>query len=218
LVGEKPARRGLYVALGSLAALAVGGLVVMRSLGSSPIRPEVSLVPSVVTTAAEVTAPSAAPSAERTQVDANVPAVRVSITTEPPNAELYFDGNRIANPFDAELPQTKEPRLLQARLAGFETLEQELVLLYPQKVRLTLIKTGASKPTPGKAAGPASSPEAAALGAAQPVKQSAAATPAAVAPAVAPAPPPVAASPTPAPAPANTTAPATKGRGLKTPF
>jgi hypothetical protein len=170
----------------------------------------------------EAVAPSAVPSTGSTQVDANVPAVRVSITTEPKNAELFFDGNRIANPFDAELPQTKEPRVLTARLLGFDTLEQELVLLYPQTVRLTLTKTGTAKPMAGGAAGPTSTPPAKPTAvAAEPAKPSTLTAPVAAAPAAAPAPAPVVASPSPqvAPAaPADTTATTAKRRGLKSPF
>ncbi len=221
LVGEKRSRAGLYVALGAVAALGVGGVLAMRALGTDRITPE-GLVPSVVTSTSEPPAPSAIPSTGAPQVDANVPAVRVSITTEPKNAELYFDGNRIANPFEAELPQTKEPRRLQARLAGFDTLEQDLVLLYPQTVRLTLTKTGSGKATPSQAGSAPSLPGKTAAAPSDGAKSSGTATtPAVEAPAAAPAPVSVAASPAPrvAPAaPANTTAPAAKGRGLKTPF
>jgi serine/threonine-protein kinase len=65
-------------------------------------------------------------------------AVTVQITTEPVNAEVYLDGMRIPNPFDGELPQTTEARRLEVRAEGYTTIAQDLVLQFPQRVRLTL--------------------------------------------------------------------------------
>ncbi len=67
-----------------------------------------------------------------------VSGVHVKISTEPPEARLFLDDSRIANPFDGELPSSKVPRRLEARLDGYETVSQQLVLQFPQTVRLKL--------------------------------------------------------------------------------
>jgi hypothetical protein len=150
VVQGKPRRTGVIVAASAAAAVLVLGVgaLVLRPQGGGP-EGEGSASPMSAISPASVgsepvtqpaPAPFVAPSAPR--LDAAVPSVHVNITTEPKQAELYLDGNRIANPFDAELPQSKEARIVEARLSSFESLKQELVLLYPQTVRLTLSKPG----------------------------------------------------------------------------
>ncbi|MBK8411893.1 MAG: protein kinase [Sandaracinaceae bacterium] len=65
-------------------------------------------------------------------------SVTVQITTIPEDAEVYLDGHRIPNPFDGELPQTEVPRTLEVRAAGYTTKAQDLVLSFPQRVRVRL--------------------------------------------------------------------------------
>ncbi|MBX3252280.1 MAG: protein kinase [Myxococcales bacterium] len=64
--------------------------------------------------------------------------VAIVITTEPADAELYLDGDRIPNPFRGRLPQATEARRLEARKDGYRSLVQDLVLRYEQEVVLRL--------------------------------------------------------------------------------
>jgi serine/threonine-protein kinase len=81
--------------------------------------------------------PTEAPAGDAPRGD-DVATVRVQIQVRPRRAELFLDGDRIANPFDADLPQTDEPRRLEARLEGYRTVVQDLVLRFPQRVNLEL--------------------------------------------------------------------------------
>lgn len=64
--------------------------------------------------------------------------IRVRISTEPVEAVLFLDGARIANPFDGELPKGEGSHNLEARLDGYKSASQKLVLRYPQTVHLRL--------------------------------------------------------------------------------
>ncbi len=64
--------------------------------------------------------------------------VRVQVSVTPADAQLFLDGNAIANPFDADLPQQTEPRRLEARHSGYRTHVQDLVLIYAQRVNITM--------------------------------------------------------------------------------
>ncbi len=218
---NKPRRTGVVVAASAAAAVLLlgAGALVLRVQGDGPegegsASPLSAASPASVAsepTSGTAPAPVVAPSAPR--LYAAVPSVHVNITTEPKQAELYLDGNRIANPFDAELPQTKEPRIVEARLSSFESLKQELVLLYPQTVRLTLSKPGVKNApratvTREGAEGAQAKPTSAAP-AVKPSTKPVAAAPAPAAPVAAPAAP----RPTPAAAPRTSTE-----RGLKSPF
>lgn len=204
--------RKLFVlsAVAGLAAVGTGGVwLALQKRAPAIVVPEPAASPSVQ-------APS----------DLGVAAVRVSVDTDPPGAELFLDGNRIANPFDAELPKTAEPRVLEAQLRGYPTVRQELVLMYPQRVRLSLRSNApqAEPSAPAARLGPARSR--AAPGREEPSKAPArevateATPPSAPAP---PAPPPAQPPQAPAAAPAaRATTPAATAtatqRTLKTPF
>jgi eukaryotic-like serine/threonine-protein kinase len=71
--------------------------------------------------------------------------VRITIESTPPDAELYLDGQRIANPFDGHLPQSNRPHRIEARKQGFQTVIQEITLGFPQTVRLRLRPEGATE-------------------------------------------------------------------------
>lgn len=64
--------------------------------------------------------------------------VHIQITTTPVDAELFLDGDPMPNPFDGELPRQEEPRRLEARAEGYRTKIQNLALIYPGTVRITL--------------------------------------------------------------------------------
>ena len=69
---------------------------------------------------------------------AAAPTLHVTIRTEPEDAELFLDGDRIPNPFDGRLPQQTEARRLEARKDGYRTRVEDLVLRYDQNVVLRL--------------------------------------------------------------------------------
>ncbi len=47
----------------------------------------------------------------------------------------------VANPFDARLPEQREPRRVEAKLAGYETVRRELSMRYDQSILLKLRPT-----------------------------------------------------------------------------
>ena len=64
--------------------------------------------------------------------------VWIIIEATPSQAELFLDGEPIANPFDAHLPTQQKARSLEAKLAGFKSVKRQLSLRYDQRVRLKL--------------------------------------------------------------------------------
>ncbi len=64
--------------------------------------------------------------------------VWVRIDTEPADAELVRDGDRIANPFQARMPAQREPRRIEARKDGFVTQIQDLSLRWEQNLTIRL--------------------------------------------------------------------------------
>ena len=64
--------------------------------------------------------------------------VWVRIDTEPSDAELFLDGDRIANPFQARMPAQREPRRIEARKDGFVTQIQDLSLRWEQNLTIRL--------------------------------------------------------------------------------
>ena len=136
-------RRGsglLWVGL-ALAVLGVGGAAAAWALGvfggGAPSTDDARETPVAPVGPGAETEPTVEPTAEPAPA---VPAatVRVQIETEPRAAELFLDGRRIANPFDADLPQNDDAHRLEARLDGYRTVVQDLSLSFPQRVRLTL--------------------------------------------------------------------------------
>ncbi len=83
------------------------------------------------------TSTALAPPGANTAAGGAAPAqrmVRVQISSNPVGAELYLDGNRIANPFDADLPSSGETHRLEARMADHATYLQDLSLAFGQRV------------------------------------------------------------------------------------
>ncbi len=135
---KRPDRLGRFALLAALCVVGAVGFFVIRAPGS------------VVAT--ERSGPRFAPPPGeqreelRTTVEAEpsspqVPSVRIGITTEPADAELYLDGRRVENPFESDLPQSREARTVRVLREGFSSLEQKLVPLEPREVRLTLVRT-----------------------------------------------------------------------------
>jgi serine/threonine-protein kinase len=165
-----PKKKGLVIALGIVGALVVLGAVgtvaaVVASQGRDdaprpppvlqPVTPPATKVDPVPTppVAPPVTPPVAPADPTKT--------VRVQIEVIPHDAELSMDGHRIANPFDADLPQSDVPRRLEAKLASYQTVVQELSLSFPQRVKIEL-KRGAGvddrRVAGAKTTGPAVTP------------------------------------------------------------
>lgn len=117
-----------------------------RDPPASPTQPTAQNDPSEPAAASDdkpgqADAPSAPPSDDAPTKAPEVAApqtVRVQISVSPEGAELFLDGHPIANPFDADLPQQSEPRRLEARRAGYRTFVQDLVLMHPQRINITL--------------------------------------------------------------------------------
>lgn len=70
------------------------------------------------------------------------PAVRVQITTEPADAELFLDGQPIPSPFDGDLPSGTELHRIEARATGYVTETREVSLAFPQRLRIELVREG----------------------------------------------------------------------------
>jgi serine/threonine-protein kinase len=130
--------------------LLVGGVLVLALLGGGAaivlggggeetpvVQPTAvaTLTPSPDPTPPDPTPTEPTPMLEPTSAET---LVAITIRTEPADAELYLDGDRIPNPFEGRLPQTTEPRRLEARKEGFRSLVQELVLRYEQTVTLRM--------------------------------------------------------------------------------
>lgn len=64
--------------------------------------------------------------------------VWVRIDTEPADAELFLDGDRIANPFQARMPAQRESRRIEARKEGYVTQIQDLSLRWEQNLTIRL--------------------------------------------------------------------------------
>jgi hypothetical protein len=130
----------LLIVLLLVGAIAVGGTLLAVNSGgnqrvAAPTPPQVPektppTVPEKAPTTPEKTQPVPTPTEEKT--------VTVKIMTEPEEAELFLDGDRIPNPFDGELPVSTEPRSLEARHEGYTTYIQDLTLRYAQRVRIRL--------------------------------------------------------------------------------
>jgi hypothetical protein len=68
--------------------------------------------------------------------------VRVQITTEPADAELFLDGQPIPSPFDGDLPSGTELHRIEARATGYVTETREVSLAFPQRLRIELVREG----------------------------------------------------------------------------
>jgi hypothetical protein len=136
--------------------------------------------------------------------------LRVQISTLPPDAELFLDGEPISNPFDGELEKNTEARKLIAKREGFDDAERKLVVTTSQRIFVQMEKPDV-KPAETKTAEPeAEKPSAAPALAPRPRPTSVSQPTAAPSPSPAPTP-----APAPVPAPAPTPAPAPKPTDLK---
>ncbi len=79
-----------------------------------------------------------APAEQAIAQPSNDKMARVQISTMPPDAELYLDGEPISNPFDGELEKDRESHRLVAKREGFEDLARKIVLTSSQTFYLPL--------------------------------------------------------------------------------
>ncbi|MEM9188330.1 MAG: protein kinase [Myxococcota bacterium] len=77
--------------------------------------------------------PSPAPAAQESG-----DMMRVQITVTPTAAEVFLNGEPIANPFDADLRAGDQIYELEARADGYRTVLRSFVLRVPQRVNITL--------------------------------------------------------------------------------
>src|SRR5690606_32119935 len=73
--------------------------------------------------------------------------VRVQISTLPPDAELFLDGEPISNPFDGELAKDDVTHELAAKRDGFVDARRKMVLKTGQRIFINL----STVPTPSAA-------------------------------------------------------------------
>jgi len=117
-----------------LMILAGVGVAAALGLFSSP-EPEVPIAPPIPVATGET------PEDEGEEADdepLGEERVWVRIDTEPADAELFLDGDRIANPFQARMPAQREPRRIEARKEGFVTQIQDLSLRWEQNLTIRL--------------------------------------------------------------------------------
>ncbi len=116
--------------------LALGGVGIAAATGafSSPEPQAPILPPMPVATGEQETAPVA----EEEEEPLGEERVWVRIDTEPSDAELFLDGDRIANPFQARMPAQREPRRIEARKEGYVTQIQDLSLRWEQNLTIRL--------------------------------------------------------------------------------
>ncbi|MEZ4253344.1 MAG: protein kinase, partial [Polyangiales bacterium] len=127
----------LLVGIGILVALlGVGGAVMLGGGETTAATPPPVTTPPVSPEPIGATPPSPMEEAPVTPTAADT--VAITINTEPADAELYLDGDRIPNPFQGRLPQSTQARRLEARKDGYRTFVQDLVLRYEQTVTLRL--------------------------------------------------------------------------------
>jgi serine/threonine-protein kinase len=145
--GNTSSRMGLVLGgLGVVVLLGAGVVVTMRKTDTPTAPPGVTQTASTnnnppstsgPTTPANNTA-NAQPTNPGAGNSGSTRTVRVQISTNPAGAEIYLDGARIANPFDADLPSSNEPHRLEARMPGYVTNIQDLSLMFGQRVVLQL--------------------------------------------------------------------------------
>ncbi len=138
----KTSLRALWV--GGFIALAIGLVGLSIGIRSGGDR-ETATPPQTGKPSERATNPvTAANRQSATQMNATAEApplvekIRVKISTVPSTAELYLDGVRVANPFDAELPKSVSAHALRARHEGYKEIAQQLVLRVSQTIQLEL--------------------------------------------------------------------------------
>ncbi|MBO6934622.1 MAG: serine/threonine protein kinase [Deltaproteobacteria bacterium] len=131
-----PARSTMPLIVIGVLLMIAGGLGIAAAMGvfSSP-EPEVPVAPPIPVATGETPEDD-----EDVEDDEPLAEERVwvRIDTEPADAELFLDGDRIANPFQARMPAQREPRRIEARKDGFVTQIQDLSLRWEQNLTIRL--------------------------------------------------------------------------------
>ena len=123
---------GAGVGMALLGALGVVAALVLGGNDPQPV-PMPPMPPPVVETPVEATAAEA-----EEEEPLGEERVWVRIDTEPADAELFLDGDRIANPFQARMPAQRESRRIEARKDGYVTQIQDLSLRWEQNLTIRL--------------------------------------------------------------------------------
>gem|GEM_PF-6708613 len=98
-------------------------------------------------------APEGEPAAESIEeVSDAKDTVRVQISTLPPDAELFLDGEPISNPFDGELDRDKKSHLVSVKREGFSDKEQKVMLSAAQRIFIQMTPTEKTEPPTAKEA------------------------------------------------------------------
>lgn len=137
-------RKALLLGLPLAALLVIGGLFLVPSAREREREP-------LQTAGLEV---SSTDSTTPNHLEVPAQSVSVRIETVPRSAELFLDGNPIANPFDATLTPESTPRRLEAKLAGYRPLSKRITLNDSQTIRFVL--EAIEEPTPAKTSPPGS--------------------------------------------------------------
>ncbi len=152
---KPPKRLGTNLLMIGTALILGGGIAfgLIRSKGAEPG------AGASATSAADVKAvpPPASASAQAVPAD-----VRVSISTNPPNAELSIDGERVSGtPFVKSMPRTSQPHRIEVSAGGFTKEERNVVFDHDTDLLISLAASPKVSPQHGKPA-PAGDPAAAA--------------------------------------------------------
>ena len=140
MAAAPPARQAPGIWSGALLAvvlLALGGggaVAAIHALDPAETAPASTSPSSIVTAPPTVAAPP---------VTTPAPTVRLQITTVPADAELRFDGQRVPNPFDGDVPASSETHTIVASAEGYAPEAREMPLEFPMRVTLELERDGA---------------------------------------------------------------------------
>ena len=119
-------RRGAPWAISALVALVLAAIGVLLSGVVGGAGQDADLADQVTDMAAEDSSGDAT-------------TVRVRIDIAPPEAALFLDGQRIANPFDGDLPRADGLHRVEARLDGYRSRSEEVRFTVPQRLGWQLL-------------------------------------------------------------------------------
>jgi serine/threonine protein kinase len=71
--------------------------------------------------------------------------VRIQLHADPPAAALFLDDAPVENPYDAELPASTAPHIVEARLAGYRTARRAVAFEAPVNLTLALVRDPTSE-------------------------------------------------------------------------
>ncbi len=143
-----PARRWVVPAAVGAGVVAIGAIGFMAaelylgesegSTGGMQVVPEPDRT---LTAPSPPAAPGAVQQAPAPVRGIQVPAtVQIKIETDPPNAELFLDGERVANPFDGRLDRGQAGHTVRAELAGYRGTTQKFMASGDRTLSISLAR------------------------------------------------------------------------------